>query len=59
MKLRKKGNVNEKIHQVKGNLEEAMEKKAMENDSGIQGTVRDVNVTDAGKYGHIKIVDKK
>lgn len=59
MKIHKKGEVKDKTHQVKGNLEETMAKKVMKSGSDIQATVEDVNVTDAGKYGHIKIVEKK
>jgi len=59
MKLRKKGKVKEKVHQVKGNLEATMAKKVMESGSDIQTTVEDVNVTDAGKYGHGKDDDKE
>ncbi len=59
MKLRKKGNVNDKTHQVKGNLEATMAKKVMKSGSDIQATVEDVNVTDAGNYDHLKSADKK
>jgi len=59
MKLQKKGKVKDEVHQVKGNLEATMAKKVMKSGSDIQATVEDVNVTDAGKHGHAKVVDKK